>query len=166
VRGAKQLLTAAGKAYRQKGWWTSGNDKLVAYYKDLVVWINGKDTFQAEMVDRLESHLTSKSGKDQPAQNSVGHEDRYWAGTEAGLLNIPEFKGIIYATDGSLSSEGMGAPGHGKNVAGGLKQDLTFEDHKRRKKCALVSSLIRQLWHCLFRISILIYFVFQLCVSI
>ena len=104
-------MIAAGKAYRQKGWWTSGNDKLVAYGKDLVVWINGEDTVQAEMVDRLESLLTSKSGKDQTAQNSVGHEDRYWAGTEAGLLKIPEFKGIIYATDGSLSSEGMGAIG-------------------------------------------------------
>ena len=81
----------------------------MAYEKDLVVWINGKDTVQAEMVDKLMSLLTSKCGKDQPAQNSVGHEDEYWAGTEAGLLNILKIKGIIYATDSSLSSEGMGA---------------------------------------------------------
>ena len=81
----------------------------MAYEKDLVVWINGEDTVQAEMVDKLKSLLTSKGGKDQPAQNSVGHEDEYWAGTEAGLLNIPKFKSIIYATDGSLSSDGMGA---------------------------------------------------------
>ena len=35
-----------------------------------------------------------------------------WTSTgraEAGLLNIPKFKGIIYETDGSLSSDGMGA---------------------------------------------------------
>ena len=88
---------------------TSGNDHLVAYEKDLVVWISDEDTVQAEMVGKLKSLLTSKGGKDQPAKNSVGHEDEYWAGTEAGLLNIPKFKGIIYATDGSLSSDCMGA---------------------------------------------------------
>ena len=32
------------------------------------------------MVDKLESLLTSKGAKDQPAQNSVGHDDEYWAG--------------------------------------------------------------------------------------
>ena len=61
------------------------------------------------MIDKLKSLLTSKGGKHQPAQNSVEHEDEYWAGTEAGLLNIQKFKGTIYATDGSLSSDGMGA---------------------------------------------------------
>jgi len=45
----------------------------VAYEKDLVVWINGEDTVQAEIVDKLKSLLTSKCGKDQPDQNSVGH---------------------------------------------------------------------------------------------
>ena len=99
VRRAKKLLIGAGKTYRQKGWWTSGQDKLVAYDKELVVWIIGNDTVQATAVERLESLLTSKSGKDQPAQRSTGHEDRYWAGTEAGLLNISDFKGIIYASD-------------------------------------------------------------------
>ena len=41
VRGTNQLLITTGKAYRQKGWWTSGNDHVVAYEKDLVVWISG-----------------------------------------------------------------------------------------------------------------------------
>ena len=109
VQGAKQLLIAAGKTYRQKGWWTSGQDKLVAYDKEVVVWISGKDSVQTAHAEKLKSLLESKSGKDQPAQCSKGHEDTYWAGTEAGLLNIPDFKGIIYATDGSLSAEGMGA---------------------------------------------------------
>ena len=64
MRGAKQLLITSGKAYRQKGWWTSGNDKLVAYEKDLVVWISGEDTVQAEIVDKLKSLLTSKCGRE------------------------------------------------------------------------------------------------------
>ena len=54
-----------------------------------------------DMVHKLEAQLTSKSAKDRPAQNSKGHKDEYWAGTEAGLLGIPKFKGTIYATDGS-----------------------------------------------------------------
>ena len=73
------------------------------------MWVSENDAVPAGMVDKLEALLTSKDAKDQPAQNSVGREDEYWAGTEAGLLNIPKFKGIIYATDGSQSSEGMGA---------------------------------------------------------
>ena len=60
-------------------------------------------------MDKLEVLLTSTDAKDRPAQNSAGHENEYWVGTEVGLLNIPKFKGIIYATDGSQSSEGMGA---------------------------------------------------------
>ena len=62
--GFTQTNKQTNKAYRQKGWWTSGNDKLVAYEKELVVWINGKDTVQAEMVDKLKSLLTSKGEKD------------------------------------------------------------------------------------------------------
>ena len=66
-----------------------------------MVWVSERDAVPADMVDKLETLLTSKDAKDQPAQNSVGYEDEYWAGTEAGLLNISKFKGIIYATDGS-----------------------------------------------------------------
>ena len=73
------------------------------------MWVSESDTVPANMVDKLEDLLTSKDTKDQPAQNSVGHEDEYWAGTEAGLLNLSRFEGIIYATDGSQSSDGKGA---------------------------------------------------------
>lgn len=109
VPGARKLLTTSGKAYRMVRWWKKGTDQLVAYDKDLVVWVSGSDVVQEEMVDALRTLLTSKSLKDQPVQNSVGHEDIYWAGTEAGLLRIPEFNGVIYSTDGSQSAEGMGA---------------------------------------------------------
>ena len=65
----------------------------MAYEKDLVVWISGEDTVQAEMIDKLKSLLTSKGGKDQPAQKSVGHEDEYWAGMEAGPCR-PGYLGV------------------------------------------------------------------------
>ena len=79
----------------------SGDDHLTAYDKELVVWISKKDTLSSDMVDKLESQLTYKAAKDRPFQNPEGHEDEYWSGTEAGLLGIPTFKGIIYATDSS-----------------------------------------------------------------
>ena len=69
-------MTTSGKAYRIMRWWKKGTDQLVAYDKKLVVWDSGSDVVQEEMVDALRTLLTSKSSpKDQPAQNSVGHEE-------------------------------------------------------------------------------------------
>jgi len=36
-------------------------------------------------------------------------ESIYWAGTESGLMDIYNFPGVIYATDGSKSIKGMGS---------------------------------------------------------
>jgi len=105
------LLITSGKAYKKKHWCKSGDDHLAAYDKGLVVWVSERDTVSVHMADKREALLTSKDVKDRPAQNSRGHEDEYWADTEAGLLNIPKFKGIIYVTDGSQSSEGMASTG-------------------------------------------------------
>jgi len=38
---------------------------------------------------------------------SEGVELIYWAGTESGLMEIYNFPGVIYATDGSKGSTGM-----------------------------------------------------------
>ena len=38
-----------------------------------------------------------------------GFEDIYWAGTETGLVGIPRFPGLIYATDGSQEKGITGA---------------------------------------------------------
>ena len=81
------------------------------------MWVSENDAVPVGMVDKLEALLTSNDSKDRPAQNSVGHENEYCVGTEAGLLKIPKFKGIIYATDGSQSSEGMG-PGFYRHDTG------------------------------------------------
>ena len=50
-----------------KRWWMEGNDHLAAYDKEFVVWVSESDTVYADMVDKLETLLTSKGGKDQPA---------------------------------------------------------------------------------------------------
>jgi len=40
---------------------------------------------------------------------SDGVESIYWAGKEAGLMDIYNFPGVIYATDGPKGSTEMGA---------------------------------------------------------
>lgn len=77
MSGARKLLTTSGNAYRVKHWWKVVNDHLAAYDKELVVWVSGDDAVHAGMVDKWEALLTSKGAKDPPAQNSVGHEDKY-----------------------------------------------------------------------------------------
>jgi len=57
----------------------------------------------------LEELLQTKSEKDLPDMRSDGVELIYWAGTESGLMDIYNFSGVIYATDGSKGSTGMGA---------------------------------------------------------
>jgi len=42
---------------------------------------------------------------------SDGVESIYWAGTESGFINIHNFPGFIYVTDGSKNSKGIGAHG-------------------------------------------------------
>jgi len=53
----------------------------------------------------LEVLLQTESEKDLPD----GLELMYWAGTESSLMEIHNFPGVIFATDGSKSSKGMGA---------------------------------------------------------
>jgi len=49
---------------------------------------------------------------------SDGVEEIYWAGTESVLMDIPNFPGVVYATDRSKSSKGMGAGFYRHNTKG------------------------------------------------
>jgi len=63
------------------------------------------------LVDNLESLLNSgsESTKDVPHNGTEGVEGIYWESTEAGLMGIPLFLGLIYATDNSQEKGNMGA---------------------------------------------------------
>jgi len=50
---------------------------------------------------------------------SEGVEPIYWAGTESGLMNVYNFLWVIYATDGSKGSTGMGAGFYRYHTKGG-----------------------------------------------
>jgi len=50
---------------------------------------------------------------------SHGVEPIYWADTKSGLMDIYNFSGVIYATDGSKGSTGMGAGFYRHDTKGG-----------------------------------------------
>jgi len=107
--GALRILHTKGRASRGKGWRRTGTDKLASTGLDTEVWINQDSTISRANMLALEELLQTKSEKDLPDMCSDGVESIYWAGTESGLLDIYNFSGVIYATDGSKSSTGMGA---------------------------------------------------------
>ena len=68
---------------------------------DTEVWISQDSTISDSNILALEALLQTKSEKDLPDMQSNGVESIYWAGTESGLMDIYNFHGVIYATDGS-----------------------------------------------------------------
>jgi len=67
----------------------------------------------------FEASLQMKSEKDLPDMRSEGVEPIYWAGTESGLMDIYNFPGVVYATDGSKGSTRMGTGFYRHNTKGG-----------------------------------------------
>jgi len=107
--GAQRILCTKGTACRERGWWRTGTDKLASYGLDAEMWISQDSTISDSNILALEALLQTKSEKDLPDMRSDGVESTYWAGTKSGLMDIYNFPGVIYATDGSKGSTGMGA---------------------------------------------------------
>ena len=97
-KGAQRIFHTKGKA---GGWWRTGTDKLASYGLDTEVWISQNSTISDSNIIALEALLQTKSEKDLLDMRSEGVEPIYWAGTESGLMDIYNFPGVIYATDGS-----------------------------------------------------------------
>jgi len=79
------------------------------YDRKVEVWISSRHSIPQNLLDDLEALLNSSSAKDDPHNGTAGVEGIYLAGTEAGLMGIPRFPGLIYATDGSQEKDNMGA---------------------------------------------------------
>jgi len=118
-KGAQRILYTKGKAGRERGWWKTGTDKLASYGLDTEAWISQNSTISNSNIIALEALLQTKSEKDLPDMRSEGVEPIYWAGTESGLIDIHNFPGVIYATDGSKGSTGMGAGFYRHDTKGG-----------------------------------------------
>jgi len=61
----------------------------------LEVWISSKHSISKNLLDDLESLLNSSSAKDVPYNGTEGVEGKYWTGSEAGLMGISLFQGLI-----------------------------------------------------------------------
>ena len=79
------------------------------YDRKVEVWISSRHSIPQNLLDDLEALLNSSSAKDAPHNGTEGVEGVYWAGTDAGLMDILRFPGLIYATDGSQEKGNMGA---------------------------------------------------------
>jgi len=108
-KGAQRILHTKGKAGRERGWWRTGMDKVAFYGLETEVWISQNSTISNSTILALEALLQTISKKDLSDMRSEGVEPIYRAGTESGLMDIYTFPGVIYATDGSKGSTGMGA---------------------------------------------------------
>ena len=73
------------------------------------MWISSRHSIPKNLLDDLESLLNYSSAKDAPHNGAEGVEGIYEEGTEAGLIGIPLFLGLIYATNGSQKKGNMGA---------------------------------------------------------
>ena len=90
----------------------SGDDELAEYDRKVKVWISSKHNMSKNLLDDLESLLNSSSAinvafKDVSYNGTEGVEGKYWTRSEAGLLGIFLFPGLIYAIDGSQEKGNM-----------------------------------------------------------
>ena len=117
--GAQRILHTKGHAGREKGWWKTRTDKLASHGLDTEVWVSSHSNIsRADMLD-LEELLNSESTKDLLDMRADGVEEIYWSGTESGLMDILNFPGVVYATDGSKGSSGMGTGFYRHDTRGG-----------------------------------------------
>jgi len=118
--GDQRILYTAGKTGRERGWWRTGTDKLASYGLDTEVWISQDSTISNSNILALEVLLQTKSEKYLLNMRSDGVESLiYWTGAESGLMDIYNFPGVIYATDASKGSTGIGAGFYPHNTKGG-----------------------------------------------
>jgi len=118
--GAQRILLAKGNTSREKHWWKTGTDKLASHGLDTEVWVGINCHAPDDRKLDLEGFLNTESLKDLPEMRSDGVEDSYWTGTELSLIGIPHFPGVVYATDGSHSTKGMGAGFYRQYIKGGV----------------------------------------------
>ena len=87
----------------------------------------------------LEALLQTKSEKDLPDMQSDGVDLTYCAGTKSGLMDIYNLSWVIYVTDGSKGSTGIGAGfcRHDTKAGGCCRPELRKLCHPRPNHCGL-----------------------------
>jgi len=100
------VARADGKCSRHKGWWREGKDELATHSLTTEVWISTRGKSTEITQTAIQKALEADNTKDTLSFGSEDLEKIHKASTEAGLLEIYNFPGAVYATDGS-SNKGV-----------------------------------------------------------
>ena len=86
-----------------------GKDELATHSMTTEVWISTRRKIPETTRTAIQDVLEADNTKDTPSFGLEDLEEIHRAGTEAGLLGIYNFRGAVYATDGSNDKGVMGA---------------------------------------------------------
>ena len=105
----QRIARAEGKCSRHKGWWREGKDELASHSLTTEVWTSIRGRIPEATLIILQEALEEENRKDTPTFGNEDLEKIHRSGTEAGLLGIYNFQGLVYATDRSNDRWVMGA---------------------------------------------------------
>ena len=105
----RQILTGSGSSFRTRGWWKTGSDELAKYSTNLDCWIAREAKPERDKIEALGRTLCQNLSNEPPFLNTTKLGLIFRAGTEAGLLGLHDHRLAVYATDGSLEDNVMGA---------------------------------------------------------
>jgi len=97
-----------GNSCRWKGWWKRGDVKAKPSTWPMSCWVHtraGRDGHKQE----IEDAMCSEAKKDECRVALKGLEHDFWMGTEAGMLGVYNFQGVVLGGDGSNDAGRMGA---------------------------------------------------------
>ena len=109
LRETKLIARADGESSRHKGWWREGKDKLASHSMTTEVWTSTQSHISSDTVTKIQEALEADDSKDKPFFGEDQLETVHRLGTEAELLGIYSFPGVVDAIDGSNDKGIMGA---------------------------------------------------------
>jgi len=97
-----------GNSCRWKGWWKRGDVKAKTSPWPMSFWVHA--TAGGERCRQLiEEAMSSEAKKDECKVALSGEEHDFWMGTDAGMLGVYNFQGMVLGGDGSNEAGRMGA---------------------------------------------------------
>ena len=152
-----------GGSVKVKGWWKRGDIKTAASKVGMQCWIHteGAEKLRAqaaereqgtrleEVVNRIEQAWKCEQRSDEYKLTLQGPEQFFWRGSEAGLLGIFDFPGILAGGDGSEDAGKMGAGvwcWHDRAQHWGIRVGREEEgSNSKRPELAALASFLRSI---------------------
>ena len=97
-----------GNSCRWKGWWKRGDVKAKPSPWPMSCWVHAMAGGEGRR-QIIEEAMYSEPKKDECRVALKGLEHDFWMGTEAGMLGVYNFQGVVLGGDGSNDAGRMGA---------------------------------------------------------